>query len=509
MKRHQPVTLLPCVESILATFKRRSGFQEVEFEVKRRADTQALVLQMANPTERFFRVLQEAQSEKTSDDVPTVTIQRRIPRNRLQSAEARYFLQTLSESLNISRFSFQEDFFSRYTKSVSNAESQIMAGANHIVFGRRGAGKSSLLLYARRSRDAQTQPSAWIDMQVYEKRNDNQVVLDILIDVLEQIKDLVSRSPAYTHAAIAIQKLRQTTDLADDDIRMFLAQVRALFATVVSKARNLFLFLDDFHVIDSANQPKLLGFLYSICRGNNIFLKLSAIETLTRSWDSKNHIGLQVPHDAQTIKLDYNLTMPDKAALHIEGILDAHAVYCGLPSVRFLCTSGDVLSRLVWVSAGVPRDALNMFAQAMTKGSTEGRSLVSVTNVNVAASEMVTQKLRDLEVDVPAKAVGEDLSGILESVKDFCIRKERKNAFLLEIKRGVTYESVLKLVDLRLVHVISEGITVGKAGRKYLALILDYGFYTGIRAAQSVDLFNEQTARVAYKDLRKLPVLDL
>jgi hypothetical protein len=32
---------------------------------------------------------------------------------------------------------------------------------------------------------------------------------------------------------------------------------------------------------------------------------------------------------------------------------------------------------------------------------------------------------------------------------------------------------------LRLVHVISEGITVGEAGRKFLALILDYGFYTG------------------------------
>jgi hypothetical protein len=47
---------------------------------------------------------------------------------------------------------------------------------------------------------------------------------------------------------------------------------------------------------------------------------------------------------------------------------------------------------------------------------------------------------------------------------------------------------------------------VGEAGRKYLALILDYGFYIGVRAAKSVDLFNKQTKRVAYKDLRRLPV---
>jgi hypothetical protein len=92
-------------------------------------------------------------------------------------------------------------------------------------------------------------------------------------------------------------------------------------------------------------------------------------------------------------------------------------------------------------------------------------------------------------------------------VKDFCIKKERKNAFLVEIQNDDPfYQEILKLVDLRLVHVISEGITVGEAGRKYVALILDYGFYTGIRAAQSVDLFNRQTKRVAYKDLRKLPV---
>jgi hypothetical protein len=58
-----------------------------------------------------------------------------------------------------------------------------------------------------------------------------------------------------------------------------------------------------------------------------------------------------------------------------------------------------------------------------------------------------------------------------------------------------------------LIHVISEGISPGEAGRKYLALILDYGFYTGIRAAQSVDLFNKQTERVTYKQLRKLPIL--
>ncbi len=197
--------------------------------------------------------------------------------------------------------------------------------------------------------------------------------------------------------------------------------------------------------------------------------------------------------------------MPDKATQHIEAILDSHAIYCGLPSVRRLCTSADVVPRLTWVAAGVPRDALNLFSQAITKATLANRKRVSVSNVNVAASETINAKLRELEADASGRA--HPLQALIESIRDFCVKQHRGNAFLVEIKtEDPTYESVRTLVDLRLLHVINEGITIGDVGRKYLGLILDYGFYTGIRAARSVDLFNRQTDRVAYKDLRRLPV---
>ena len=141
----------------------------------------------------------------------------------------------------------------------------------------------------------------------------------------------------------------------------------------------------------------------------------------------------------------------------------------------------------------------------MTKATLANRPRVSVSNVNVAASETIKTKLRELEADVSGEA--HPLQVLLEGIRQFCVKEERRNAFLVEIKSDdPTYENVRKLVDLRLLHVINEGITIGEAGRKYLGLILDYGFYTGIRAARSVDLFNRQTNRVAYKDLRKLPV---
>jgi hypothetical protein len=117
----------------------------------------------------------------------------------------------------------------------------------------------------------------------------------------------------------------------------------------------------------------------------------------------------------------------------------------------------------------------------------------------------VNVKLKELDTDASGEA--ESLHSLLEQLRGFCVKQQRKNAFLIEIRSDdPVYQHVLKLVDLRLLHVINEGISVGEAGRKYLALILDYGFYTGVRAAKSVDLFNKQTKKVAYKDLRRLPV---
>ena len=490
------------IDQAILLFGEKSGLRHVTHDLKTNSNGDTLVLRIVNPTERFFGALEAVRTNRDPLSAGA-TIKRHSPNGRLQTAEAGYFAQVLSESLNINRLSFPEDFFSRYTRSISNAEAQILSASNHIVQGRRGAGKSSLLLYCLRTREQQSQPSVWLDMQTYEKRTDLELLLDVVEEILRQM--ITYQGPAPLLGVIdEINRMKTSDRVNETAIRQLAPRIRR--ATTSSGSIRQYIFLDDFHVIPAAMQPKLLGFIYSFVRGNNIFLKISAIESLTSTWDAKNHMGLQVPNDAQTIKLDYNLTVPEKAAEHIEGILDAHAVYCGLPSVRFLCNSNDVISRLVWVSAGVPRDALNMFTIAMNKGINDKKRHVTVSHVNMAASEMVTQKMRDIGVDAPGDPEQQSLKDLLDQVRDFCISKNQKNAFLVEVQNeSELYSHIRTLIDLRLVHVISEGVTIRDAGRKYLALILDYGFYTGIRAAQSVDLFNKQSKKVTWGELRTLP----
>lgn len=490
-------------DAVRHEFEKNSGLSGVDHELVTKPSGSILILNVSYPTDRLYRVLEEARTSviDPNEEPPLATLRRKKGGNLLDGPESRLLLRILSESQNVNRYSFEDDFMARYTKSVSGAEPQIVATANHVVLGRRGAGKSMLLLYAWHERKYLSKPSVWIDMQVYSNRDDDGVIADVLREILEQTGSLLKESDQHRQLLAKLQ-LR---DISGDKIRRLLPDLRRLLGRFAAENQDLFIFLDDFHVVGKALQPMLLDMIYAFARGNRIFLKLAAIETLTRTFDANSNLGLEVPQDAQYIRLDYNLTTPDKTTDHIEAILNAHAQYAGLRSIRSLCASSDVIPRLTWVAAGVPRDALNLFSQAISKASVEGRQKVSVSNVNVAASETLGTKMRDLETDA-FQSVGE-LKELLERIREFCVSEKRKNAFLVEIKTDDNlFRKTRNLVHLRLLHVISEGITVGEAGRKYLGLILDYGFYTGIRAAQSVDLFNRQSKRVKYKDLRRLPV---
>jgi hypothetical protein len=167
-----------------------------------------------------------------------------------------------------------------------------------------------------------------------------------------------------------------------------------------------------------------------------------------------------------------------------------------------------VIARLVWVSAGVPRDALNIFGQAITKAANMSNRRVTVTNVNAAASELVSDKLRFMELDSSGSFGA--ANQLLERIREFCLREQKQNAFLVEERLGdADYRLIRQLVDLRLLHVIHEGIVKREAQRKHVALILDYGFYVGQRKARGIDLFNPKTAVPRYEELRSLPVFGI
>ena len=484
-------------------FEKISGLIGLHHEFKDTSSGKAIVIFVSSPTERLFEILNSITKGIVGDaDDAIVATLKATTRDRIvEGPEVELLLKLLSESQNVNRYSFGAEFFSRYTQTVSGAEQQIVSKANHIVFGRRGAGKSMLLLYSMTLRDQAGLSSIWLDFQTYSRRPDTAVIGDILCDLITEIEKKFGQNNRLSE----LQSLIEDSEPQISEYKKLTPKLRREIGKL-SSSEELFIYLDDLHVLDRRLQAQILDILYSVSRGNQVFLKISAIENLTRTYDPTERVGLELPHDAQAIHLDYNLTTPEKTTAHIEAILDAHARYAGLASIRRLCSSTDVLPRLTWVSAGVPRDAIYLFAQAIQKANVEARARVTVSNVNQSASETLTIKLRDLEQDASEQATG--LKIALETIKMFCIKQKRQNAFLIEIdNESDLFQQVNSLVQLRLLHVISEGITPHEAGRKYLALILDYGLYIGIRAAQSVELFNKSFEDSSSATLRKLPIL--
>lgn len=498
-------------EKVANAFAEKLGGIVPTHHVKTRPDGHFLIFEFAKEHDRFHSVLESVNDSLPEDHIfydRCVIVERsRKPAEILSMPETRLLQKAISESLTIDQYSFEDDFFGRYTTSVTHFEEQITSSGNYIVFGRRGAGKSSLLAYAMHVLKKKGMPYAWVAMQTYSSRDDDQTTCSVISEILEALKQYVEETDELDSL------VRKFEDLAESDsssisqkIDRLIPKVRKSIQMVAKSDRPFTIFLDDFHVIHESLQPRLLNALYSVTRGNNSNIKISGIEQFTRAWDEVKKQGLQSGHDARVLKLDLNLTMPDRSKTHIVGILNAHAQYCGLPSISYLA-SDEVLSRLVLVAAAVPRDALNLFTQAINKAYIKEQKSVSLTSINMAASEMAEGKLADMEKDTTEKL--DQVGAVLGLIKDFCIAKQRKNSFLVKIENGdLTYRNVQKLVALRLVHVLHEGITPHEAGQRFMALMLDYGFYVGIRAAKSVSLFPTEPQELTAKDLRKLPIFN-
>lgn len=310
-----------------------------------------------------------------------------------------------------------------------------------------------------------------------------------------------------THKLTEISENDSTNEKAKEKTLKLVPKIRQLIASIASPQKPFTIFLDDLHLINDSLQPYLLGSLYACTRGNSAYIKASGIEQLCNLWNSIEQMGLQSPHDCQILRLDYNLTMPHKSLAHIEGILDAHAQFCGLPNVKYLIEDA-ALARLVLVAAAVPRDALSLFSQAIAKALIKSQKMVTVTAINTAASESAQIKMQEIQRDSPID--DGSLAELLDRVKIFCISINKRNAFLFKIDHNQKDWLIMqKLVALRLVHTLHEGITPSRAGEGYQALMLDFGFYVGIRAARSVKIFPSDLTQLLAKDLRKLPVFSI
>jgi AAA ATPase domain len=496
---------------VVDAFTKVLGGVRPDFRIKTRPDGEFLIFEFSNPPTRLYELLNKVNDELPEDhpfrDRCSIGKRNKKPASALTMPETALLQRELSSSLTVDRNTFGDNFLARYTESVTGLEKNIVLHTNHAVYGRRGSGKSSLLAYAMHQLKLHGLPYAWVAMQTYAARIDKQAIASVLAAVLAEAAGYASSKDEFKKLTNEIETLAESDDENAVVTRLtrLVPRVRRMLSEIATVDRPFTIFLDDIHVLGRELQPELLGCLYSLTRGNCSHIKLSGIEQLTNLWDGATKRGLEPPHDVQTLMLDHNLTNPDQSREHIVSILDRHALFCGLPGIEYIAAD-NFLDRLVLSAAAVPRDAMSLLSKSIVRSLAKKQKVVSVTSINAAASDALEEKLKDVEKDV-SNEEKRSISACLEQVKTFCLSAQKKNSFLVKIANSSPgYANIQRLAALRFVHLLHEGITPHKAGERYVAMMLDYGFYIGIRAARSITLFPDKPRSLTAKELRTLPI---
>jgi len=398
-------------------------------------------------------------------------------------------------------------FPGQYVPFQHGEDTQAIQPATHLIVGRRGVGKSTLIQRSRELLDKTQTIPVVLDMQPYAHRKDKAVLVDVIADVAKAIAAVAVRK--YPSCSTAGETLRQFADkLLDGSIkpeRASAALKRAILELTDNAAADLYLFLDDYHLLDIEQQPRVVEAIHGALKGARGWLKVAGLRSLLRVYDPATRKGLQTPGDAQIISLDLTLVDPEAAERHLRSILLSFLALVGVERMT-VAIAEPAFHRLVWANAGVPRDFLQMFSKSIEHASRAKRHRVELTDANLAIGEFGQQKMLDLDQDAQNEESG--LKKTLAAIEQHCLDKKKVNAFLIRSESTDEYRAVQTLSDLRLLHLLHQTITPHKAGERYEAYMLDYSLFTGFRRRPNIkQMLPADGKQFKAAELRKIPIL--
>lgn len=403
---------------------------------------------------------------------------------------------------------------------VPNAEfnlSSVMATRHQLIFGRRGAGKSSLLVEARRSLDTEVTLTSWLNMQTYRNEPSNRVFIYVVDELLSQIAARTSDLPSGSVVSVMVAKMYERTrnllasgDISDREAEILIPETqRTIRRFIEVSGLRMYIFLDDFYYLPRADQPRLLDMLHGCLRDCDAWMKIASIRHLTRWFQSSPPLGLETIHDADHLNLDVTLQEPRRAKDFLESILTQYVHRVGVSALNKLF-HGKALDRLVLASGAVPRDYLLLASGAIIKAqSRPNAKLVGAQDVNQAAGDAAQVKLQELEEDMASNvdSAARTLEAFLR-VRSFCLDQENHTYFLVGYSEKEShpecYNVLTDLLDVRMIHLLDAGVSdPHAAGHRFEAYMLDLSQFSGLRLKQGIRVLDLSRGRIVSRQTRE------
>jgi len=414
------------------------------------------------------------------------------PRGRLFAAEVDQLVQLLEAR---SRTSDALPSL-KYVEDPRASLAAVSASRHHLIYGRRGVGKTALLLEAKTSAERRGNVTAWFNAHTLRQATPENAFLSLAEGMLRSVHQRGGSTGSLAFARL-VQVADELQALNAGEISTLppktVADVNeALRGVLRAGVLRLYVYVDDFYLYPMERQPALLDYLAGSMRDCDGWLKLASIERLTRPFEPSSRAGLEVPHDASVIDIDVTLESPAEAQHFLEAMIGNYTGTAGLRGPASIAKP-EALGRLVLASGGVPRDYLNLFASSIMIAR-QARSLARVVgkeDVAIAAGRAARAKKRDLEQDVTATNA-QDLLALLEKVSAFT-KSQQYTYFLLNFrdKSHPSYETLGRLVDLRFAHLVQATLSdQHKPGVRYEAYMLDLSEFSDVRLQRGLNVLD-------------------
>ena len=249
----------------------------------------------------------------------------------------------------------------------------------------------------------------------------------------------------------------------------------------------VFIQLDDFYHLRPTDQPFVIDFIHRLCKNLPCFFKVATLphaSALYLSVDGQP-VGVQKLHDYQVINVDYSLEEFGTTRDQIEKIFFnvARIAEVAEDDVRTFFRGGG-FDRLIIAGGGVPRDCLAILAELLQNATVDSAFSVGKDDVRKISPQILSSRIDDLKRD-SAVAIQDDLLRAIYALREVALNQKRANVFVVDLQHlregGELEFLVQKLIDYRIIHLISTNLTHKSVEGTFNAYAIDIGFYAHMR----------------------------
>lgn len=290
-------------------------------------------------------------------------------------------------------------------------------------------------------------------------------------------------------------------DLLEDIKKVF---IDFLKLTHTEGINGIYLYLDDFYMINKSYHPLVLKYFHDIYKNTKKGTFCFKIVTLPSSLQlnvGKEKI-FSIKDDYSLIQLDYDLSNLDKIQTYLFEIIHSLSnIDITKQEFESLFSEDKTLKVLIIATGGIPRDFMKAFVEAIRIATRNSHNTIHKKDIYEVIKNLKDDKDRNIEIDseLSVESIEVAITELIDSLEN----KIKKNVILYPLDIAEKHEILLKnLVNLRYLHLIKPRVS-SKYKKNYRAYLIDMTFYATGSISKNIE-FCEFWEKDEYRNLDKL-----